>query len=131
MKFSNKCHSCKYKRSIPGDAHISCSKKNVVVKGNDTGIRNGWFFHPINFDPTWLEYCIGFQDKDSKLEEKTNKELQTLIANQTYVLQVNENLSDYVKQQILENGFLSKAEELKKGEDRDLLLKTAIFLAKL
>lgn len=33
------------------------------VTGDPHGIKNGWFLHPINFDPTWLLTCDGFEVK--------------------------------------------------------------------
>ena len=33
------------------------------VRGNAHGIKNGWFIWPVNFDPTWLEHCDGFEAK--------------------------------------------------------------------
>ena len=84
------CYECRYRRQVPGDAHSSCHhpvfekvhdnpmlsfmsilasaqkesiqirSKTITVKGNPIGIRNGWFNHPINFDPTWLQKCNGF-----------------------------------------------------------------------
>ena len=70
------CHQCQHVKSIPGDCHIACNHPEVQlaggslamflhpralnIKGNPHGIRNGWFFWPINFDPTWLENCDGF-----------------------------------------------------------------------
>lgn len=37
-----------------------------VVTGNAHGIRNGWFVHPFNFDPVWLESCTGFERASHK-----------------------------------------------------------------
>ena len=34
------------------------------VQGHPTGIRNGWFNWPFNFDPTWLQSCDGFTPKE-------------------------------------------------------------------
>lgn len=31
------------------------------ISANFHGIKNGWFIWPVNFDPTWLENCDGFQ----------------------------------------------------------------------
>lgn len=39
------------------------------VKGNPAGIRRGWFNHPWNFDPVWLEECDGFKQKAGKGEK--------------------------------------------------------------
>jgi len=76
------CSTCKYKRNVPGDAHLSCEyplldKKNATVISmmsmtnpqafNNTllelfgfqasmhGIQSGWFMFPSNFDPNWIE----------------------------------------------------------------------------
>jgi hypothetical protein len=35
----------------------------LAVKGNSHGIAHGWFNWPMNFDPTWLEACNGFEQK--------------------------------------------------------------------
>jgi hypothetical protein len=36
------------------------------VTGNPRGVRSGWFYHPWNFDPVWLESCTGFEKKDAE-----------------------------------------------------------------
>ena len=38
--------------------------EGITVKGNPHGIRSGWFNHPYNFDPVWLEECNGFAQKE-------------------------------------------------------------------
>lgn len=45
---------------VPGIAVTSDACK---VKGNKHGVRSGWFNHPLNFDPVWLEECSGFETK--------------------------------------------------------------------
>lgn len=57
------CYNCIHRRSIPGDAHSQCTNVNAKVEGNAHGIRNGWFFWPFNFDPTWLISCTGYKAK--------------------------------------------------------------------
>ena len=69
MKNVIDCYKCKYRKSIPGDAHSSCTNLRAKVKGNEYGRREGWFMWPINFDPVWLEECDGFE----KNEELANK----------------------------------------------------------
>ena len=89
------CYQCEHRRSVPGSAHSSCAHPaydgalgplamlvamlpasqrggpmealngEIVVKGNPRGIRRGWFMHPMNFDPVWLEECNGFKAKQS------------------------------------------------------------------
>ena len=39
--------------------------QGITVKGNKHGIRSGWFQHPYNFDPVWLEECTGFKAKET------------------------------------------------------------------
>ncbi len=35
----------------------------IKVVGNSHGIAHGWFAHPFNYDPVWLEKCDGFTEK--------------------------------------------------------------------
>lgn len=30
------------------------------IQANETGVRGGWFNWPYNFDPVWLENCLGW-----------------------------------------------------------------------
>jgi len=55
------CYKCKYRGTIPGDAHSTCSNTRANVEGDDYGKRSGWFNYPLNFDPTWLIKCDGFK----------------------------------------------------------------------
>lgn len=58
-----KCHQCKHRRPVPGDAHISCIRPDGSVKGDPHGIREGWFYYPIVFDPTWMiTKCRNFEE---------------------------------------------------------------------
>ena len=60
----NECYSCKFRQSIPGDAHISCGNPDPKMTGNPHGIRSGWFWYPINFDPTWkTKDCANYEKK--------------------------------------------------------------------
>jgi len=88
------CYDCKWRGNLVGDTHSCCKhpKNGVItdnpigqllailssahridpfqiegglnVVGNLHGIKNGWFNHPFNFDPTWLESCDGFEVKE-------------------------------------------------------------------
>jgi len=73
------CYECKYRGEVPGDAHSCCNhpavKQNpfkasaaLSIKGDHTGIRNGWFLWPFNFDPVWLKSCSGFDTKAKPVE---------------------------------------------------------------
>ena len=83
------CYDCKWKGEVVGSAHSSCKhpkckiesgnlvrllsvlsgghmpqmKTGLNVKGNEHGTKSGWFNHPLNFDPVWLEECDGFEKK--------------------------------------------------------------------
>lgn len=55
------CFECGHKRNVPGNCHIECANVKARVEGDKHGIRNGWFFWPLLFDPTWLVSCDGFE----------------------------------------------------------------------
>lgn len=40
------------------------SDEKIIVEGRPHGIKNGWFNHPWDFDPTWLDKCTGFKEKE-------------------------------------------------------------------
>jgi len=87
------CYECKYRRSVPGDAHSECvhprisetdriitgfallagqrsaAMKRLNVMGDPVGIKRGWFYWPLNYDPTWLETCDGFDKTHNGLGE--------------------------------------------------------------
>ncbi len=81
------CFKCKHKNNLPGNTHICCKHPSTEsalgalagmlqilsgqmpdemnklnIKGNEHGIKSGWFNWPIDFDPLWLENCDGFED---------------------------------------------------------------------
>jgi len=43
---------------------INISTKELNIRANPHGVKNGWFNFPLNFDPRWLENCDGFQPKE-------------------------------------------------------------------
>lgn len=82
------CYECKYRRSLPYDAHSECvhplitdadriltgfsllanirlgaMKRMNVSCNSENAIRKGWFFWPLNFDPVWLATCDKFEPK--------------------------------------------------------------------
>lgn len=64
MTDKNKCYECEYRGKVPGDCHSKCTHPEAMslkVKGDEVGIRNGWFMWPYNFDPVWLIECNGFK----------------------------------------------------------------------
>jgi hypothetical protein len=81
-KVKPNCYECKHRGNVPGDAHSCCeypgndtglfsffseenlkNKIKLNVKGHPQGVRMGWFLWPVNFDPTWLISCNGFENK--------------------------------------------------------------------
>ena len=106
------CYDCKYKGSVVGSAHSSChhpafeSQKSALgmvvsilasakrvpvntiisqeckVKGNSHGIKSGWFNHPWNFDPVWLEECNGFKDKNTGMPVQDDSHAEEMIQDQ-------------------------------------------------
>jgi len=51
----SECWECTFKREVPGNCHIACSNPSLDVlrHGDPHGVKNGWFFYPLLFDPTW------------------------------------------------------------------------------
>lgn len=59
----NECFNCKNKENIPGNCHIKCNKPDPEMKGNEHGIRKGWFIYPLCFDPVWKEkLCSNYEE---------------------------------------------------------------------
>jgi hypothetical protein len=59
-----KCYDCSHKENVPGDAHIFCNKYDKSITGDPHGIRKGWFFYPVLFDPVWMtSECKNFEKK--------------------------------------------------------------------
>lgn len=72
------CYQCAHRQSLAGSAHSSCNAlgnqgiliapvfmagksevkaADLHIKANTHGVRSGWFFWPLNFDPAWLQVC--------------------------------------------------------------------------
>lgn len=52
------CFDCAYRAEVPGNAHIAREyawrvDQDQIPRGNPHGIRMGWFYFPVLFDPTW------------------------------------------------------------------------------
>lgn len=61
---ANECYRCKHKRNLPGDTHIQCVSPDPHMTAHLHGIKMGWFFYPLNFDPVWMtKKCINFEPK--------------------------------------------------------------------
>lgn len=59
------CFTCKHKRNIPYNTHISCAKPDPEMTGKPRGIKSGWFYYPHNFDPIWKgKLCSNYEEKE-------------------------------------------------------------------
>lgn len=79
------CYDCTHRRDIPGNTHSRCAHPEVGPRPSDAAVqlviqhaarslkirvtnqnvvKKGWFAWPFNFDPTWLENCNGFEQKE-------------------------------------------------------------------
>lgn len=65
------CYTCKYRSDVPGSADSSCnvaaffaqSGGNFTsLKLNQHGMKNGWAFWPVDFDPCWVERCNFYEE---------------------------------------------------------------------
>jgi len=63
------CYICSHKRNVPGDAHIQCANPDPNMTGEPYGIRAGWFYYPVCFDPAWMtKECCNFSEKNTITE---------------------------------------------------------------
>ena len=78
---THNCYNCKHRGEVPGSAHSSCkaiATQNPIhiamyirqnegqtenLKLNPHGMRKGWAFWPVNFDPVWVDQCNFYEAK--------------------------------------------------------------------
>jgi hypothetical protein len=59
---ARKCYKCIHKREVPGNAHILCAKPDPAMTVDEYGVRKGWCYYPLLFDPVWLtKPCSNFE----------------------------------------------------------------------
>ena len=63
------CYECRYRGTIPGDAHSCCRHPEVmdgVLSKLDVrfGTILGGFTWPVNYNPAFLTACRGFKAKE-------------------------------------------------------------------
>lgn len=90
-KENNKCNTCIHKNNgVSGSSHVGCSNKFAIVDISNHGIRNGWAFYPIDFDPIWIESCDSYMNKDDKIElaKLTSLELKKKSICEVYYLRL-------------------------------------------
>ena len=54
------CYECKNRMGLAESYHSCCINEEAIVTAEPVGIHRGWFNHPYNFDPIWLDSCNGF-----------------------------------------------------------------------
>lgn len=77
------CYDCVHRRNLPGSAHSNCVAtrgggiegvrdaltpapgKPAAVTLNPHGVRMGWAYWPVNFDPIWVRSCALYQEKQT------------------------------------------------------------------
>ena len=81
------CYKCKHRGNIEGNTHNCCNHpligdytdllvklvrhkgnlpdevKDFNIVANSHGVKQGWFFWPMDFDPVWLNNCDKFETK--------------------------------------------------------------------
>jgi len=89
------CHECIHCESIIGDVHKKCShpavnakhgnallvlaalirgdsmisqeaREELNIKLHERGVKMGWAWWPLNFDPVWVLNCEGFQASEAE-----------------------------------------------------------------
>jgi hypothetical protein len=74
LNMRNECWSCTNNREVPGNAHIRCVKPDPAMVGSAHGIKKGWFYYPMLFDPTWKEsMCANFENKVSVVSDSVSQ----------------------------------------------------------
>lgn len=64
----------------PTGINVVDKARNISVPlqdWNEHGIRSGWIQWPFNFDPTWLNNCMLYENKDGSTEENDAIRLQS------------------------------------------------------
>lgn len=73
------CYNCKYRGGVPGSVHSNCNVlpqnqftvaiyvaqqngQTEKLKLNPHGVRNGWAFWPLDFDPCWVDHCNFYEE---------------------------------------------------------------------
>lgn len=58
------CYECRHMRDVPGNCHIRCVNPDPNMTGSAHGIREGWFYYPMLFDPVWkTSICANYEAK--------------------------------------------------------------------
>ena len=70
------CYKCEYRGDVPDAAHSCCkypgndtqwfrNAYELKIRFNPHGVGKNWLKWPVEFDPAWLENCVGFKEKES------------------------------------------------------------------
>jgi hypothetical protein len=78
MEKNHDCYKCQFRKQKPGSAHSECEAIDrgiglmAAIRGivpgetelNPIGVRGGWAMWPIDFDPTWINRCEFFVERE-------------------------------------------------------------------
>jgi hypothetical protein len=82
------CWACLHRRDVPGNCHIQCVQPDPFMVGDPHGIKQGWFYYPLLFDPTWkARTCKHFEAAHPNKVYSTYHLVAALSA--AYVLKVS------------------------------------------
>jgi hypothetical protein len=91
QEYGSQCYGCAYREEVTGSAHSMCvfnwaKFPGFDPKGNDIGLKNGWYNFPLNFDPVWMdEKCR------ARSEEKNPSLVADLSESLVYLLKKMQN----------------------------------------
>jgi len=73
-RMRQECWECIHKKAVPGNAHIGCANPDLLMTGDPHGIRRGWFFYPLVFDPVWkTKLCHNFTPLKKEIPHEGNQ----------------------------------------------------------
>lgn len=67
------CYNCAYRKEVPGNCHIECTRDFKGIKKpvlDAYGVKRGWCFFPMLFDPVWVGECKGFSEKADHIRKE-------------------------------------------------------------
>ena len=64
QKLQSDCFNCVHKIEYHCECHVGCKNPDPNMIGHPHGIKHGWFFYPVLFDPVWMKKeCVNYQLK--------------------------------------------------------------------
>ena len=80
----NECWRCRNMREVPGNSHIACANPDSEMTGDKHGIKHGWFYYPLLFDPTWkTKLCSNFVSTENAISGSVSGVISEVSPNDT------------------------------------------------